>query len=222
MFKEILTTINNFTEEKLFSKAYVIAESKFHCYTLIADAKSFGLSRTAKNQKDFKVTALSNWRGDNDYAVLCSPYFQYPALNSQIYSQALTHNVCLLSWEHWIFMIKQGMKEDENFSLATVWNFSESFSGQVLVSNIKRNFLPLFNEFIASLLNVDSKVFDKVLNAQILTIKKRGNIEKAYWIEEITRIKNYSREKAINELIKALKIYEKLNQIDSYIKGLSQ
>ena len=62
MFKEILTTINNFTEEKLFSKAYVIAESKFHCYTLIADAKSFGLSRTAKNQKDFKVTALSNWR----------------------------------------------------------------------------------------------------------------------------------------------------------------
>ena len=41
--------------------ADVIAESKFHCYTLVADAKSFRLSRTAKNQKDFKVTALSNW-----------------------------------------------------------------------------------------------------------------------------------------------------------------
>lgn len=69
------------TQEKLFSKASdmvlarafrelelkstvlhersdaadVIAESKFHGYTLVADAKSFRLSRTAKNQKDFTL-----------------------------------------------------------------------------------------------------------------------------------------------------------------------
>jgi len=88
------------TEEKLFSKASdavlsrafrelglkstvaseradsadVIAQSLIHDYTLVADAKAFRLSRTAKNQKDFKVTALSGWRKDNDFAVLCSPY----------------------------------------------------------------------------------------------------------------------------------------------------
>lgn len=109
------------TEEKLFSKASdailsrafrelglkssvlrersdsadVMAESKFFDYTLVADAKAFRLSRTAKNQKDFKVTALSGWRKDNDFAVLCAPYFQYPVKNSQIYSQALENNVCL-------------------------------------------------------------------------------------------------------------------------------
>lgn len=55
--------------------ADVIAESKIYGYALVADAKAFRLSRTAKNQRDFKVTALSGWRKDNDYAVLCCPYF---------------------------------------------------------------------------------------------------------------------------------------------------
>jgi len=43
---------------------------------------------------------------DNDFAVLCAPYFHYPVKNSQIFSQALENNVCLFSWEHLIFMIK--------------------------------------------------------------------------------------------------------------------
>ena len=87
------------TEEKLFSKASdavlsrafreiglksavlkergdaadVLAESPIHGYTLVADAKAFRMSRTAKNQKDFKVVALSGWRKDSEYAVLCAP-----------------------------------------------------------------------------------------------------------------------------------------------------
>lgn len=131
------TIIHDSTAEKLFSKASdavlsrafrevglkstvlkgrnnsadVLAESPVHGYTLVADAKAFRLSRTAKNQKDFKVTALSGWRKDADYAVLCSPYFQYPSKHSQIYAQALNHNVCLLSWEHLIFLIENGIKE---------------------------------------------------------------------------------------------------------------
>ena len=31
-------------------------------YTIVGDAKAFRLSRTAKNQKDFKVEALDKWR----------------------------------------------------------------------------------------------------------------------------------------------------------------
>ena len=70
-------------------------------YSLVADAKCFRLSRTAKNQKDFKVSNLSDWRGsENEYAILVAPYYQYPSNNSQIYSKALDTNVCLLSWEH--------------------------------------------------------------------------------------------------------------------------
>ena len=154
------------TEEKLFSKtsdavlsrafrelglkssvlrersdsADVIAESKFFDYTLVADAKAFRLSRTAKNQKDFKVSALSSWRKDNNFAVLCAPYFQYPVKSSQIYSQALENNVCLFSWEHLIFMLEHGVKETKKLNLSKIWNFSEDFSHKVLVSNMKKNF----------------------------------------------------------------------------------
>ena len=106
------------TEEKLFSKvsdavlarafreiglkstvlkergdsADVLAESSIHGYTFVADAKAFRMSRTAKNQKDFKVVVLSGWRKDADYAVLCAPYFQYPSKSGQIYAQAINHN----------------------------------------------------------------------------------------------------------------------------------
>ena len=39
---------------------------------------------------EFKVAALSNWRGgENEYAVLVSPHFQYPKAESQIYKTAL-------------------------------------------------------------------------------------------------------------------------------------
>ena len=39
-------------------------------YSLVADAKAFRLSRTAKNQKDFKVQAMDGWRNGLDYAVV--------------------------------------------------------------------------------------------------------------------------------------------------------
>ena len=60
------------------NSADVLAESRFHNYSLVSAAKAFRLSRTAKNQKDFKVESLNTWKRDNDYAVLCCPYFQYP------------------------------------------------------------------------------------------------------------------------------------------------
>ncbi|MDR2485941.1 MAG: HindIII family type II restriction endonuclease, partial [Treponema sp.] len=80
--------------------ADVAARSKFHNYSLVGDAKSLRLSRTAKNAKDFKVTSMSEWKGDSDFAVLVCPYYQYPKSRSQIYGQALNDNVLLFSWEY--------------------------------------------------------------------------------------------------------------------------
>ena len=234
------------TEEKLFSKASdfvlsrafrelglksavikaradsadVIAESQIHGYSLAADAKAFRLSRTAKNQKDFKVAALSEWRRDNDYAVLCAPYFQYPAKTSQIYSQALSNNVCLVSWEHLIFMIERGVKESPALDLSEVWNFSSSFSHKVLVSDMKRSFLQDFNSFLVSLLNTNPDSFTEALRSQVSSILVRGREEKSFWLGRIEQIRSYSREQAVDELIKSLGIREKITHIDAYIKGL--
>ena len=80
--------------------ADIIAQSKYHGYSLVGDAKAFRLSRTAKNAKDFKVDSMIHWREDNDFSVLTCPYFQYPNYNSQIYRSALSGNVSLFSWEY--------------------------------------------------------------------------------------------------------------------------
>lgn len=69
-------------------------------YSLVADAKAFRLSRTAKNQKDFKIQALDGWRNGLDYAVVICPIYQLPGKTSQIYQQAIARNVCILSYSH--------------------------------------------------------------------------------------------------------------------------
>lgn len=234
------------TEEKLFSKASdialsrafreiglkstvlrergdsadVLAESIFHGYTLVADAKAFRMSRTAKNQKDFKVVALSGWRKDSDYAVLCSPYFQYPSRSSQIYAQAMENYVCLFSWEHLAFLIEHGIKETVDISLAPLWGFCEAYAHQILCSDIKKCFIGAFNSELLRLTGLQDSEFSNQLHRQIAAIKERGAEEKHYWELEIEKIRGYSREEAIDALIKAKKIQEKIAQIDLYTRGL--
>lgn len=234
------------TEEKLFSKASdavlsrafreiglkstvlrergdsadVLAESPIYGYTLVADAKAFRMSRTAKNQKDFKVAALSSWRKDSEYAVLCAPYFQYPSTNSQIYAQAINYNVCLLSWEHLIFLIENGIRETAHMSFSSLWAFCNIYSHEVLCSDMKKCFIPKFNVALLSLTGLSDELLAAQLRRQIIAISERGNQEKQFWREEIKKIERYSREEAIHELIKAKKIREKIAQIDAYVRGL--
>ena len=42
-------------------------------YSFVADAKVFRLSRTAKNQKDFKVQAMDNWKQGKPFAMVVCP-----------------------------------------------------------------------------------------------------------------------------------------------------
>ncbi|MBP3709035.1 MAG: HindIII family type II restriction endonuclease [Treponema sp.] len=142
--------------------ADVIAVSIFHKYSLVADAKCFRMSRTAKNQKDFKVAALSNWRGgENEYAVLVSPYFQYPKEESQIYKTALDENVCLLAWEHISILLDNNICENENFSLETIWNSSLMIvrDSKIAYNNAKSCFLPKINAFVIKKIGISNSEF---------------------------------------------------------------
>ncbi len=104
--------------------ADIIAQSKFHNYSFVGDAKAFRLSRTAKNVKDFKIDSMVHWRGDNDYSVLACPYFQYPKSNSQIYKLALEGNVSLFSWEYLYIVLSENIMENETINLQELWNQS--------------------------------------------------------------------------------------------------
>lgn len=202
--------------------ADVIAESIYHNYSLVGDAKVFRMSRTAKNQKDFKVSGLDTWRHDSDYAVLCSPLYQYPLRNSQVYKEALSLNVSLFSWEYLLYMLKNGVKESETINLSGVWNFSQTQSEVTSVADIKHNFLHQQESFLMDIVSKFAQdhhlTFDEILNRQIGSLRRRGEVEKQYWVNEIADIKSYTREQAISELLKTRKIDKKLVQIDKTIR----
>ena len=236
------------TEEKLFSKATdivlaktfqelglsssvnkerancadVVAKSSIHGYSLIGDAKAFRLSRTAKNQKDFKIKSMADWRGDHDYAVLVCPYYQYPKNNSQIYGQALDNNICLLGWEHLLLFLEQSTLETKKLNLSSVWNVSDILSNSVTIKNKDKNtnFHYTGNKIICDNLKIKSSKLDKVLNKCRTLIVKRGNLEITFWKNQIKKIKKYSKEKAITKLLSALKLDKKISVIEKYINSL--
>lgn len=198
--------------------ADVIVSSIYHDYTLVSDAKTFRLSRTAKNQKDFKVTSLSNWRDNCTYALLVSPYYQYPKNVSQIYKQALDYNVCLFSWEHLIYLLENGIKESEKINLSNIWNFSEEYSSICLVKDMKYNFFNYFNQFLKKHFKKD---INNLLSKSIDMINLRSCQEIEFINTSIKNIKNYSKDEAINALLNEMKLENRINQIRKFVNGLN-
>lgn len=75
-------------------------------YSLVADAKAFRLSRTAKNQKDFKVEAMHSWKKGKPHAVVVCPVYQLPTRASQIYQQAISREVCIFTYSHLSVLVR--------------------------------------------------------------------------------------------------------------------
>lgn len=63
-------------------------------YSFVADAKVFRLSRTAKNQKDFKVQAMDGWRNTKDFAMVVCQYIS-SQLNQVKYINKLFFAMCV-------------------------------------------------------------------------------------------------------------------------------
>lgn len=240
------------TEEKLYSKASDIvlarcfrllgldakalneradnadilaSSTKGYNYSLVADAKCFRLSRTARNQKDFKISNLSDWRGEeNEYAVLVAPYYQYPSKKSQIYSKALEENVCLMAWEHILLLLENNVKESESFCLESLWNASNMMARDkhLAFSNRQDCFLPKMDRLVAKKIGIDEKTYSASFSKYKKDIIERGKAEIDFWKIQIDIIKKYTKQKAIDELIKSQKLNEKINVISGYVVKLEK
>lgn len=214
--------INAAVNQERANCADVIGKSAIHGYTLVGDAKAFRLSRTAKNQKDFKVKSMVDWKGENDYAILVCPYYQYPKSNSQIYGQALDGKVCLFSWEHLSFLLELNIKESKLLNLSFIWSISEKLAETVTIKdkNKNSNFHEKYNKIICEELSVDYSYFLKYFETFRKTIVKRGEKEVIYWETKIKEIKLFTKDRAIKELVIALKLKEKIIAINKYIDTL--
>jgi len=199
--------------------ADVVARSRFHGYDFVADAKVFRLSRTAKNQKDFKITSMNQWRGDKDYAMVVCPIYQYPNTQSAIYSQVLDTGVALSSFEHLRFCIENGACESPSTSLRSLFTYPETVSSSVIHSERKKA-APVFdalNLAVAQAVGQTPADFLIFKNQCLTTVSNRAKVEKTFWENEVAKIELMTLEEAREALIESRKIEGKIQSIAEYI-----
>ena len=174
-------------------------------YSIVGDAKAFRLSRTAKNQKDFKVRALDDWRKSNTYACLVSPLYQYPKRFSQIYEQAIERNVVLLSYIHLKFLLDHvnGQNLDSLWRIGS--ELPKSKSAQQYWEAIDRTTCEIVDTSEDTLKSYKRQGIDKT--------KDLGKEGIDFWESRVDTYQGLSQEEAIARLIRAEKIETKIQTI---------
>lgn len=186
-------------------------------YALVGDAKTFRLSRTAKNQKDFKITALDNWRKGNQYAVLIAPFLQYPTKSSQIYAQAVDRNVTMLSYTHLKMMLDHYINQD----LRPLWETGNRILEKVDSVTMKEqayNYWSNINDCLCSVLDIDPIQWDQYLQFEMDRTTEIGLEGISFWKNKVEEYKQLTHSEAISRLIKAEKIESKIRAIEKSIQ----
>lgn len=226
------------TEEKLYSKytdvviheAYMamgltslvlkeradVADVECVCskYSFVADAKAFRLSRTAKNQKDFKVQAMDNWKHGKPFAMVVCPIYQLPTRTSQIYKQAAARSVCISTYTHLAVLVRYAQKVGKSKALnllhavfKTVETMNPSKDAAAYWQAVNRTFLN-YNSCLAAIWREE-----KIASAESISISREEALQ--FLAEERERIMKLSREQAILEVLKWRKLENKIRAVKS-------
>jgi hypothetical protein len=118
-------------------------------------------------------------------------------------------------------MVENEIKESLDLNLSNLWNYGEWLSRNTLNANIGNYFLDEFNNYFLSVIKYTKLDYLKLLKCQIDIIKQRSQIEKNFWENERSVIQAYSKEEAINALLRVTKIDEKISRIEQFVNGLS-
>ena len=181
-------------------------------YSFVADAKAFRLSRTAKNQKDFKVQAMHGWKRGKPYAMVVCPIYQLPNVSSQIYQQATTQNVCVFSYSHLALLLSYSEAESNAkaqlllqkiFDTIPALNPSKSATDYWLAIN---KTMLSFSKKIEPLWNIEKEVA-----TESISIAKGEAL--TFLAKEREKIMRMSHQEALNELIKVHKIENRIKTI---------
>jgi len=167
--------------------------SRTRTYTMVSDAKCFRLSRTAKNQKDFKIKALDDWRRENTYALLVAPLSQYPINRSQIYQQAISHKVVLLSYLHLQFLLNF----DINNSLKELWEISDYVLNNYKPSEQSRGVIywHSVDNLISKITGRTIDLLNKYKQLEIQVTKEVGQEGISIWNQKLPNLKNLIEKK---------------------------
>ena len=182
-------------------------------YSFVADAKAFRLSRTAKNQKDFKVQAMHGWKRGKPYAMVVSPIYQLPTSSSQIYQQATTQNVCVFTYSHLALLLsyseREGQKKAQQllkkiFEIIPALNPSKDAADYWLAIN---KTILKFSKSIEPFWEIE-----KGVTTESIAIAKEEAL--IFLAQEREKIMRMSHKEALEELVKVHKIESKIKTIN--------
>ncbi len=183
-------------------------------FSFVADAKAFRLSRTAKNQKDFKVQAMHGWKKGKPHAMVVCPIYQLPSKNSQIYQQASSNNVCIFTYSHLSLLVNFALEEGEdraeellNEIFLTVETLNPSKSSLAYWLSINQMILR-FSDSLRELWRIE-----KIASSESIAIAKELDLTYLAAVRE--RFMRMSHEDAIGELMRISKVESKINTITS-------
>lgn len=229
---------NDSTEEKLYSKYTDIILDKTYQkiglksvvltqraaadveaigknFSFVADAKSFRLSRTAKNQKDFKVQAMDNWKYGKPYAMVVCPIYQLPHRESQIYLQAISKDVCIFTYTHLSVLVRYAEITNKKTAQDLLLKIFKSInylppskSAIEYWKNINKTMLADSNKII------DVWKQEKIAALEAVEIGKREALK--FLADERERIINLTHKEAIKALIKSSRIDDKIQKIKNF------
>ena len=183
-------------------------------YSFVADAKAFRLSRTAKNQKDFKVQAMDSWKHGKSYAMVVCPVYQLPSRTSQIYQQAGVRSVCIGTYTHLAVLIRYAEATNRSKAMELVHEVFKS----VEAMNPSKDANTYWQ-----IVNRKMLYFDKRISG-IWKDEKRAAIESilisreealGFLASERERIMRLTKAEAIKEILKSRKMENKIKVINS-------
>lgn len=173
-------------------------------FSFVADAKSFRLSRTAKNQKDFKVQAMDGWKRGKPYAMVVCPIYQLPTKASQIYEQASARNVCVFTYSHLsvLVMLAAGDAARTQGLLLRVFQAVETLNP----SKDAKAYWAAVNTAMLSFGAPAQKLWVAEKTAAVESIKAAKEEALSYLARERERIMRMDHKEALAELVKLNKL----------------
>ncbi len=183
-------------------------------YSFVADAKAFRLSRTAKNQKDFKVQAMHGWKRGKPYAMVVCPIYQLPTSSSQIYQQATTQNVCVFTYSHLALLLSYSEVEGQ----AKAQQLLKKIFETVQALNPSKNATDYWLAINKTMLTFSKKAqqlwdIEKGVATESIAIAKEEAL--IFLAQEREKIMRMSHKEALKELIKVHKIENRIKTINA-------
>ena len=173
-------------------------------YSFVADAKAFRLSRTAKNQKDFKVQALDNWKNGKPYAMVVSPVYQLPSRTSQIYQQAIARSVCVYTYTHLACHVQCAERDGARSGTGLLHDVFSSVEAMLPTKNASEYWQAVNGVLLDGLNTSELWRNEKIALLESIEVAREDALRAL--AEERARIMCLSRQDAIREVLDAQRL----------------